>query len=95
MPGPPTSPAWLARSGGGMLITEVAGRRSIVARGAQRVRWQEGVYVVVVDLPLSDGIVARLQEDSGTMLIDIDGSTSGGEEGWSETPSSRTRRACR
>ena len=79
VPGPPSSPAWLARSGGGMLITEVAGRRSIVARGAQRVRWQDRVYVVVVDLPLSDGVVARLQEDSGTVLIDVGGSTSGGE----------------
>ena len=78
-PGPPPSPAWLARSGGGLLMTEVAGRRSIVARGAQRVRWQERVYVVVVDLPLSDGVVARLQEDSGTVLIDIGGSTSGSE----------------
>ena len=42
-------------------------------------RWRERVYVVVVDLPLSDGVVARLQEDSGTVLIDIGGSTSGGE----------------
>ncbi len=77
--GPPSLPTWLTRSGGGLLMTEVAGRRSIVARGAQRVRWRERVYVVVVDLPLSDGVVARLQEDSGTVLIDIGGSTSGGE----------------
>ena len=77
--GPPQLPAWLAQSGGGMLMTEVAGRRSIVARGAQRVQMHERVYAVVVDLPLSQDVVARIQAGSGTVLIDIGASSGVGE----------------
>lgn len=68
---PRVSPAWLARSAGGMLMTEVGGQRSIVARGAQRVRLGAAEFVVVADLPLSEAVVARVQAASGTVLIDI------------------------
>jgi sigma-B regulation protein RsbU (phosphoserine phosphatase) len=77
-PVPRVSPAWLARSAGGMLIAEAGGQRSIVARGAHRVRLGAREFVVVVDLPLSEAVVARVQAASGTVLIDIGSGSSAG-----------------
>jgi serine phosphatase RsbU (regulator of sigma subunit) len=78
--GPPSSPAWLAQDIGGMLMTGVADRPSIVARAAQRIRVEGELYLVVVDLPLSEQVVARIQASSGTVLIDIGGGAGGDGE---------------
>ena len=80
--GPPSSPAWLGQETGGMLMTGAGDRSSIVARGAQRMRVDGELYLVVVDLPLSEQVVARIQASSGTVLIDIGGGAGGdGEAG--------------
>jgi len=71
--GPPSSPAWLTQDIGGMLMTGAVDRPSIVARAAQRIRVEGELYLVVVDLPLSEQVVARIQASSGTVLIDIGG----------------------
>jgi sigma-B regulation protein RsbU (phosphoserine phosphatase) len=79
-PGPPSSPAWLTQDIGGMLMTGAADRPNIVARAAQRIRVEGALYLVVVDLPLSEQVVARIQASSGTVLIDIGGGAGGDGE---------------
>ncbi|MDA1094047.1 MAG: SpoIIE family protein phosphatase [Acidobacteria bacterium] len=70
-PVPRVSPAWVEGRAGGMLMTTAGGEQTIVARAAQRVRVDATDVLVVVDLPLSEAVVARVQADSGTVLIDI------------------------
>jgi sigma-B regulation protein RsbU (phosphoserine phosphatase) len=77
--GPPAPPAWLEESTGGMLMTGTLDLPSVVARAAQRIRVDGEFYLVVVDLPLSEPVVARIQASSGTVLIDI-GDGDGGDD---------------
>ena len=78
--GPPSTPDWLTQDIGGMLMTGAADRPSIVARAALRIRVERELYLVVVDLPLSEQVVARIQASSGTVLIDIGGGAGSGDE---------------
>ncbi len=78
-PVPRVSPAWVEGRAGGMLMTTAGGEQTIVARAAQRVRVDATDVLVVVDLPLSEAVVARVQADSGTVLIDIGSGSAAGE----------------
>ena len=67
---PPAFPAWLAREGRGLVMTESSGRRDVVARAAEVIDVGGDVVAVVVDLPLADDVVARMQASTRVTLLD-------------------------
>ena len=75
-PGLPAFPGWLERSGGGLVITEGAEGRAVVARGAEQFTAGGRVYAVVVDLPIDDQVVGRMLAPSGIDLTEADVATS-------------------
>ena len=72
---PPEFPPWIAQEGSGIVMTGSPGRRTVVARSAQVID-VPGHVVVIADLPIADGVVARMQESSGIELVDAGASTS-------------------
>ena len=83
--GPPAFPAWLARDGQGIVMTEGAGRRGVAARGAELLDVGGRVYAIVADLPITGGVVARMQASSGADLIDATLVTLEGDSGSGDT----------
>ena len=68
--GPPAFPDWLGEVGSGVVITEAEGSGGVAARAAQRLALGAGAAVVIADLPLSGEVVERIQNASGTVLIE-------------------------